>query len=85
VTTRLLGFDDKRLHLFHELHRSGDDVLLATAEQMLLHVDTTAGRAHPARPEIRARIAELAAAHAGLPKPERAGRAIAAPAYTNRE
>jgi acyl-CoA thioesterase FadM len=80
VTTQVLGFDVKRLHLFHELHRSGDDVLLATAEQMLLHVDTTAGRAHPARPEILARIAKLAAAHAALPKPGRAGRAIGIPA-----
>jgi len=77
VTTRVLGFDDKRLHVFHELHRSGEDVLVATAEQMLLHVDTTAGRARPARPEILTRIAKLAAAHAVLPKPERAGRAIA--------
>jgi carnitine 3-dehydrogenase len=76
VTTRVLGFDDKRLHLFHELHRSGDEVLVATAEQMLLHVDTAAGRAQPARPEILARVGKLAAAHAGLPKPERAGRAI---------
>jgi carnitine 3-dehydrogenase len=79
VTTQVLGFDEKRLHLFHELHRSGDGVL-ATAEQMLLHVDTTAGRAHPARPEILARIAKLAAAHAALPKPGRAGRAIGIPA-----
>jgi carnitine 3-dehydrogenase len=80
VTTQVLGFDEKRLHLFHELHRSGDDVLLATAEQMLLHVDTTVGRAHPARPEILTRIAKLAAAHGVLPKPERAGRAIGIPA-----
>ena len=29
VATQVLGFDDKRLHLFHELYRSGDDVLLA--------------------------------------------------------
>ena len=79
VTTQVLGFDQKRLHLFHELHRSGDDVLLATAEQMLLHVDTSAGRAHPARPEILIRIAKLAAAHAVLPKPERAGRAVGIP------
>jgi carnitine 3-dehydrogenase len=76
VTTQVLGFDEKRLHLFHELHRSGDHALLATAEQMLLHVDTTAGRAHPARPEILTRIAEVAAAHAVLPKPDRAGRAV---------
>jgi carnitine 3-dehydrogenase len=79
VSTQVLGFDEKRLHLFHELHRSGDDALLATAEQMLLHVDTAAGRAHPARAEILTRIADVAAAHAVLPKPERAGRAVGIP------
>ena len=83
VRTQVLGFDEKRLRLFHELHRSGDEVVLATAEQMLLHVDTSGGRAHAARPEILARIAKLAAAHAVLPKPERAGRAIGMP--TNKE
>src|SRR5215208_5106823 len=40
VTTQLLGHDEKRLHVFHALHRTGDGALLATAEQMLLHVDT---------------------------------------------
>jgi carnitine 3-dehydrogenase len=87
VTTQVLGFDEKRLHVFHELHRSGEDGLVATAEQMLLHVDTSAGRVHPARPEIVARLAKLAAAHAALPKPERAGRAIGIPAtpVTNQE
>jgi carnitine 3-dehydrogenase len=79
VTTQVLGFDEKRLHLFHELYRSGDGDLLATAEQMLLHVDTNAGRAQPARPEIVARIARLAAAHAAHGKPERAGRAVGIP------
>jgi carnitine 3-dehydrogenase len=82
VTTQVLGFDEKRLHLFHELRRSGDDALVATAEQMLLHVETTAGRAHPARPEVHGQIAKLAAAHAALPKPERAGRAIGIPTAT---
>jgi carnitine 3-dehydrogenase len=80
VATQVLGFDDKRLHLFHELYRSADDDLLTTAEQLLLHVSTTEGRARPARPEILARIAKLAAAHAALPSPERAGRAVRSPA-----
>jgi carnitine 3-dehydrogenase len=71
VTTQVLGVDDKRLHLFHELYRSDDDNLLATAEQMLLHVDTNEGRARPARPDILARIAKLAAAHAALPSDPR--------------
>ena len=76
TTTQLLGHDDKRLHVFHALYRSADDMLLATAEQMLLHVDTEAGRAVPAAPKLLARIARIAELHAALPTPERAGRAI---------
>src|SRR3954462_5320766 len=48
TTTQLLGHDAKRLHVFHSLHRTGDGALLATAEHMLLHVDTATGRASPA-------------------------------------
>jgi carnitine 3-dehydrogenase len=76
VTTRLLGHDAKRLHLFHELHRSDDDALIATGEHMLLHVDASAGRAAPARTDVLARLAEIAAAQTGLPAPEGAGRRI---------
>jgi carnitine 3-dehydrogenase / betainyl-CoA thioesterase len=76
VATQVLGFDPKRLHVFHELYRSDDDALLATAEQMFVHVDTAAGRAGPARAEVLARIARIADAHATLPRPEGVGRAI---------
>jgi carnitine 3-dehydrogenase len=76
VTTQLLGHDEKRLHVFHALYRTDDDALLATAEQMLLHVDAEADRVRPAAPELLARITRIAAAHAALPRPERAGRAI---------
>jgi carnitine 3-dehydrogenase len=74
VATQLLAADDKRLHLFHEMRRNG--TVVATAEQMLLHVDTAAGRTTPAEGRVRRRVAELAARHATLPRPERAGRAI---------
>jgi hypothetical protein len=43
---------------------------------MFVHVDTAEGRARPAQPVVLARIAKLATAHAALPRPERAGRAI---------
>jgi carnitine 3-dehydrogenase len=76
VDTQLLGHDAKRLHLFHTAVRTDDGALLATAEQMLLHVDTAAGRAAPAAPEVLARLAAIADAHASLPLPDRAGRAI---------
>lgn len=76
VTTQIVEADDKRIHLFHSMHHGRDDSALATAEQMLLHVDTGAGRACPAQPEILARVQRIAEAHAKLPRPERAGRRI---------
>lgn len=78
VTTRVLGCDEKRLHVFHQLYRSADDALLATGEHMLLHVDTAAGRAGPARQDVRARAATIAEAQAGLPMPPQVGRSIGA-------
>jgi carnitine 3-dehydrogenase / betainyl-CoA thioesterase len=74
ATTHVLGHDAKRLHVFHTLHR-GEEVV-ATAEQMLLHVDARTGRAGPAADAVLARLAGIAAAHAGLERPARAGRAI---------
>src|SRR4051812_41936807 len=79
TTTQLLGHDAKRLHLFHALYRTDDDALLATAEQMLLHVNARAGRAAPADPALVERLERIARAHADLPRPERAGRAIGMP------
>jgi carnitine 3-dehydrogenase len=76
VTTQVLDSDEKRLHVFHVLLREGDGDPLATAEQMLLHVDTERGRAAPAREPVRERVAELARRHGELPRPERAGRAV---------
>ena len=79
TTTQILGHDEKRLHVFHSLYRTAGDALLATAEQMLLHVDTRAERAAPAPPELLERVARIARAHAQLPRPARAGRAIGMP------
>jgi carnitine 3-dehydrogenase len=76
TTTLVLGADDKRVHLFHEIRHGRTDALLASGEHMLLHVDMKAGKAVPAPPEIAARFARIRAAHAGLPRPDAAGRAI---------
>jgi carnitine 3-dehydrogenase / betainyl-CoA thioesterase len=77
TATQMLGCDAKRLHIFHSLYR-GDD-LVATAEQMMLHVSAATGRAGPAGDAVLARAREIAAGHAGLPRPERSGRRIAMP------
>ena len=76
VATQVLGWDDKRLHLFHLMFREGGEDPVASAEQMLVHVDTAAGRAAPVRDGVRSRVAALAEAHQRLPPPAQAGRKI---------
>jgi carnitine 3-dehydrogenase len=76
VTVQVLAADDKRLHVFQRLHRGRDDKLIATAEQMYLHVDTKAAKASPADPKIRGEFASIRADHAGLAPPSGAGRPV---------
>ncbi|WP_212524008.1 3-hydroxyacyl-CoA dehydrogenase NAD-binding domain-containing protein [Actibacterium sp. MT2.3-13A] len=74
VETLCLGAEGKRMHLFHQIH-SGD-TLLATGEHMLLHVSLKTRRAAPPAPHVAGRLAEIAAAHAALPRPRGVGRAV---------
>jgi carnitine 3-dehydrogenase len=76
VATHVLDFDAKRMHVFHVLRRGGEDDDVATAEQMLVHVDAESGRAAPATADVLARIARLRESHASLPRPDRAGRSV---------
>jgi carnitine 3-dehydrogenase len=76
VTTQVLRVDDKRLHVFHRLHRRGDGALLATGEQLHLHVDTAAAKAKSMDAGLRAKLEALRAAHAANPVPEEAGRPV---------
>jgi acyl-CoA thioester hydrolase len=73
--TQLLGHDAKRLHVFHQM--SSADVLAATCELMFLHVSQD--RVSPMPAEAAAALAALAAAHALVPRPDKAGRRIAMP------
>ncbi|HLY52517.1 MAG TPA: 3-hydroxyacyl-CoA dehydrogenase NAD-binding domain-containing protein [Steroidobacteraceae bacterium] len=74
VVSRVLEVEDKRLRVFHALHRRRDEVQVATAEQLYLHVTSAAGKASPMDANVRARLAVLAAAQAALPQPPEAGR-----------
>ena len=71
--TQLLGHDSRRMHVFH--HMTSEDGLAATCELMFLHVSS--GRVRPMPPDEAAAVAALAAGHAALPRPDRAGRHIA--------
>ncbi len=77
VTAQVLAADAKRLHVFQGLGRA-DGLRLATAEQTLLNVDLQAGRAVAAEGVALAATTELARAHAALPRPAGAGRAVGA-------
>ena len=72
VTTRILETDDKRVRLLHALHRQRDEALVATAEQVYLHVSAPPGKASAMDTAVRARLAAIQAAQAS-------GAAAAAP------
>ena len=73
VTTRVLKGEGKKLHVWHEMPVG--DRLVATGEDMLIHVDLGTRKAAEPSAGVAARIAAIAAAHAG-PLPEGAGRAV---------
>jgi carnitine 3-dehydrogenase len=76
VTAQVLEADDKRLHVFQRMFRRRDDKLIATADQMYLHVDTAAAKAASADPKVREKAGQLVRAQAALPRPAEAGRAV---------
>jgi acyl-CoA thioester hydrolase len=79
VASQIIGADDKRLHLAHEMFRLEDGARAAMQELMFLSVDLRRRRVVPFLPEAAGRVAAAAAAHMHLPRPVWAGRHIALP------
>ena len=77
VTTQLLGLDDKRLHFFHTMYDGASGAPLATTEQMLVHVDMTAGRLAPIEPEVYEALAAIMATHKDMAVPPQVGSRMA--------
>jgi carnitine 3-dehydrogenase len=76
VTTRVLDLDAKRVHIWHEMYRDGDDTRLSVAEQMLVHVDARAGRSAPMADGVLAAFTALHERHRVLPAPAEVGRTM---------
>ena len=76
MLTQVLHVDAKRVHLFHTLTRRHDAAVVATGEQMHLHVDSKAAKATSVDPVVGGRLQALAKAHAALPVPVQKGRSI---------
>jgi acyl-CoA thioester hydrolase len=77
LTLQVLGFDSKRLHLLHQMYRGTE--CAATAEQLLVHVDTYEGRVVAFSAQLAARLERIASAHAELGVPAFVGRTIRTP------
>jgi carnitine 3-dehydrogenase len=71
---QILSADEKRFRSFVRIMVG--DTCVATVEQLCLHVDMKAGKTVPADPQVWAKLDAVAKAHAGLPTPEGAGRAV---------
>ena len=73
ITTQLLGLDEKRLHLFHTMTHGLTHNLLATTEQMLVHVDMKAASASPIGPDVYTALNAIMAVHQAMPIPKQVG------------
>ncbi len=75
-TTRLIDFDEKRIHYIHEMYHGEEGFLASTNELMSLHVSQETRRAAPMAPEILSRLAAIKTAHDQLAMPPQAGRRL---------
>ena len=70
VSTQLLSGGGKRLHLYSQLFDEGGQ-LLATGEQLLIHVSLETRRATPPAASLQQRLQEIETRQAALPRPGR--------------
>ena len=78
-TLQVLGVDRKRVHIVHEVLDADSGQPVATAEQMLLHVDMAAGKVAPLPDHLYDRLKAIESAHASLPVPDYVGHVMGLP------
>jgi acyl-CoA thioester hydrolase len=74
---RLLDFDAKRIHFYQEMFHAEQGYLAATYESLSVQVSLDTRRSAPLAEPLRARFAQIRAAHAKLGRPWQIGHAIA--------
>lgn len=73
-TTQVIGLDEKRLHFFHNMYHADQGDLIATTEQMLLHVDMQASAAAPILPNVYKALRAIWVSHKTMTTPKQVGR-----------
>jgi acyl-CoA thioester hydrolase len=82
VQTQIVGFDRKRLHVYHSLHRAEFDQALAASEQMLLHVDLAGPKSAPFAAKTEVLLTRLLEDQQDLAPATFIGRVIGLPQVT---
>ncbi len=73
-TTRLLDFDAKRIHYFHEMYHGEEGYLAATNELMTIHISEETRRAAPMHEDVQAWLARIKDRHDALAPAAQVGR-----------
>ena len=75
-STQILGLDLKRLHIFHQMFHGESGDLLATTEQMLVHVDINKAKASEIDQSVFRILQKIWSEHKKLPLPKQKGRVM---------
>ena len=75
-STQILGLDSKRLHIFHQMFHGESGDLLATTEQMLVHVDMNKAKASEIGQSVFRILQKIWSEHKKLPLPKQKGRVM---------
>ena len=76
MTTLLVGYDRRRIHIYQELYHREQRYLSAQAEFVFVHISFATRRATVMPDSAQQRLAEIQAVHAAVPRPAFVGRAI---------
>jgi acyl-CoA thioesterase FadM len=75
-TTQLLGYDARRMQVFHQMYQATEGYLAAAFETMMLHVNQATMQVAPFPPDVLAQFAAVYEVHKELERPSQVGRAI---------
>ena len=74
--SRIISFDKKRVHFWHEMYHAEENYLAATCEMLSLNIDTQLRRVTDMPDELLTTLERVRKSHGRLPTPEGIGSSI---------